>query len=128
DPDGKPVPKARVYVTRYGDAKTAPQALAVTGEAGRFHFTVPKADPKGLPVLAVFALADGFGPAWAIRPGKSSDVTLRLVKDDVPASGRILTLEGKPVAGVRIQVRAIKAPHGGSLSPWLDAVKKRATA
>jgi RNA polymerase sigma factor (sigma-70 family) len=128
DPDGKPVAKARVYVTHYGDTKTAPEALAVTGEAGRFHFTVPKADPKGLPVAAVFALADGFGPAWAIRPGKSSDVTLRLVKDDVPIRGRILNLEGKPLAGVRIQVRSIKAPPGGSLTPWLDTVKKRATA
>src|SRR5207302_1709563 len=48
DPDGKPVARARVYITRHdGKTKEIPKPLAVTGEAGRFHFTVPKANRTG---------------------------------------------------------------------------------
>jgi hypothetical protein len=58
---------------------------------------------------------------------------LRLVRDDVPIRGRVLTLEGKPVAGVRVSVNDLEpynqaqlyAPKKGDLTPWLDAVKAK---
>jgi RNA polymerase sigma factor (sigma-70 family) len=132
DPDGKPVAGARVYISRSRYEKKqhqgTPKARAVTGEAGRFRFSVPGAEPDGRNTTVVFAIADGFGLGWVTRPTKTADLTLRLAKDDVPVTGRILNLEGKPVAGVSLQVTAVKAPRGDSLTPWLDAVKTRTTS
>jgi RNA polymerase sigma factor (sigma-70 family) len=136
DPDGRPIPGARVYLTRQD---TDPKAPAVTGATGRFRFTLPRAGKEEKGVPAVFATADGFGPAWEIaqaRPwwpwrreiDRAGTVTLRLPRDDVPVRGRILNLEGKPIAGVTVSVTAIKAPPGGSLTPWLEAVKSRPEA
>jgi RNA polymerase sigma factor (sigma-70 family) len=128
DPDGKPVPGARLYVTHHDDKLTgAPKPLAVTGTAGRFRFTVPAAsEDEGKPSL--FAAADGFGPAWVVWPAPTGEITLRLAKDDVAVTGRILNLEGRPVAGVRVTVLTLKYPRAGSLSPWLEAVKTHTNA
>ncbi len=129
DPDGQPAVGAQIYVARKEDkANGAPSACAVTSETGRFRFSVPAADQEGRQLTAVFAIADGFGPAWIMIPAKAGEITLRLAKDDVPVKGRIVDLEGKPVPGVTIEVTAIKAPPDGSLTPWLEAVKNRPTA
>jgi RNA polymerase sigma factor (sigma-70 family) len=140
DPDGRPVRGARVYLTVHdASVKGTPKARAVTGATGRFHFTAPRADKDSKSVTSLFATADGFGPAWVISQAKpwwpwrreidrTGAFTLRLAKDDVPVSGRILNLEGKPVPGVTVSVTAIKAPPGGSLTPWLEAVKTRPSA
>ncbi len=50
----------------------------------------------------VIASAPGFGPGWAsaIRePGASGDLTIRLVEEGLPIEGRVVNLEGRPVAG-----------------------------
>ncbi len=65
---------------------------------------------------------------WPREVNKAGAITLRLPKDDVPATGRILNLEGKPLAGVTLSVRMIKAGPGGSLTTWLEAVKNRPNA
>jgi hypothetical protein len=71
------------------------------------------------------AAADGYGCAMApLPPGTAGDVTLRLVKDDVPIRGRILNLEGRPVVGATVRVDdLVYFPQTGELTPWLDAVK-----
>jgi beta-lactamase regulating signal transducer with metallopeptidase domain len=43
---------------------------------------------------------------------------------DVPITGRVLDLEGRPVVGVSVKVEAFYKPPSGDLTPWLDAVKK----
>jgi hypothetical protein len=49
---------------------------------------------------------------------------LRLVKDDLPIQGRILNLEGKPVAGARVRIAdALYIPKKDDLTTWLAAVK-----
>jgi hypothetical protein len=69
--------------------------------------------------------ADGYGCAFAkLPPGTAGDVTLRLVKDDVPIRGRVLNLEGKPVAGVTVRIDdLVYFPNKGDLTPWLEALK-----
>jgi RNA polymerase sigma factor (sigma-70 family) len=121
DPDGRPLAGAKLYLLEAGDraGKAPPAVRATTDGEGRFR--VAPAD-NGKVLLAA---ADGYGPAWTRDPGQSGEVTLRLVKDDVPVNGRVLDLEGRPLAGVTVRVQQIKAPLEGTLDAWLDARKTR---
>jgi hypothetical protein len=81
----------------------------------------------------VMAAAEGYGFAVArlSKPEAASGLTLRLVKDDVPIRGRVLSLEGKAIAGVRVGVNDFEplnqaplyAPKKGDLTAWLAAAK-----
>jgi hypothetical protein len=51
-------------------------------------------------------------------------VTIRLVKD-VPVRGRVLDLQGKPIAGVTVRVRGLQWPIKGDLSSFIAALKTR---
>ncbi len=42
----------------------------------------------------------------------------------VPITGRIVDLEGRPVAGVAVQVTQITKPKGENLDRWIEAVKR----
>ena len=48
---------------------------------------------------------------------------LRLVKDDVPIRGRLIDLQGRPVAGATIQLVGILWHPSGKLDEWLEALK-----
>ena len=71
--------------------------------------------------LDVTAAAPGYGAA-RVRPagGDGSEVELRLVPDDVPIRGRVLDLQGRPVAGVTVKVQAIEDPPAGDLDSQLE--------
>jgi RNA polymerase sigma factor (sigma-70 family) len=121
DPDGKPLAGAKLYLLEPFRAAKAPTAVrATTDGEGRFRLALGDGGGKVL-----FAAADGYGPAWTSDFGKSGELTLRLAKDDVPVGGRILDLEGRPLAGVTVRVREIKAPARGKLDDWLGALKVR---
>jgi RNA polymerase sigma factor (sigma-70 family) len=134
DPDGKPVRGAKLlFLFNFRDAqKQIPNKVwTKSGAEGEFRFTVP-ADPLGESWLRspweaayVLAAADSYGFAVAPlgKPG-ATDLILRLVKDDLPIRGRILSLEGKPVAGARVRIAdALYIPKKGDLTTWLAAVK-----
>ena len=112
-PDGKPVTGAKLYLTpAMGYLKEpydAPQR-ATTGADGRFEFAAPKATAAE-PATVVTATAAKLGPAWVQvdRGGKTDDLTLRLVPDEVPITGQILNIEGRPVAGATLRVLQINA-------------------
>ncbi len=134
DPDGKPVRDAKLlFLFSFRDAqKQLPNKVwAKSGAEGRFRFTVP-ADPLDESWLRspweaayILAAADGYG--FAVTPlGKpgATDLILRLVKDDLPIRGRILNLEGQPVAGARVRIGdALYIPKKHDLTTWLAAVK-----
>ncbi len=42
---------------------------------------------------------------------------------DMPISGRIVDLEGRPIAGVTVRTSSITKAKGDDLGPWLDAVR-----
>jgi RNA polymerase sigma factor (sigma-70 family) len=130
-PDGKPLAGAKVFqafAVEFIDhhPPPAPKPRGTTGRDGQFHFTVPRAelasDPKA--VLQVVAVADGFGPDW-VRLDKPDQrpLTLRLVRDDVPISGRILDLEGRPVRGTTVRPLMLMTTPDEDLTPWLRAIK-----
>jgi RNA polymerase sigma factor (sigma-70 family) len=107
DPDGKAVANARLYSTRPGKDPTdvAIDKLGVTDMTGRFSLELPG---KEGPPIALIAMADGLGLDWVEIPNedKARSVTLRLVKD-VPIRGRVVTTEGKPLAGVSVQLSGV---------------------
>ena len=51
----------------------------------------------------VAAVAAGYGPDWVALKEPGAELTLRLVKDDVPIKGRVLDLEGRPIAGATVR-------------------------
>jgi RNA polymerase sigma factor (sigma-70 family) len=127
-PDDKPFAGARVFLLPNGNAKKVDASAGTrTDEEGRFRFTARSADlgPQGKGVLA--ATARGFGLDWIDlnTKDKSGEITLRLVADDVPVTGRILDLEGQPVAGATVQVLAVtKRADGKDLTAFVEKLEK----
>ena len=127
DPDGQPHPGARLWLAFQGNDWTwstrLPQVRATAGRDGRFDMTVSDNDPEvsralrmtsGMPdgfgAIHIVATAEGFGPAWTSLAGARGDVELRLVKDDVPVEGRLVSLEGRPLAGVEVRILRVEDP------------------
>jgi RNA polymerase sigma factor (sigma-70 family) len=117
DPAGTPVAGARLYLLGGSKEDAAPKVRATTDPDGRFRLSAAR-DRQPL-----VALAGGYGPAWTGDFSKPGDLTLRLVADDVPITGRILDLQGKPIAGVTLKPHALKASPTGTLAAWLEAAQ-----
>jgi RNA polymerase sigma factor (sigma-70 family) len=132
DPSGKPVEAVKVYLVDDLKKKTTLKVHAASGADGRFRFSVPVAQVNlghytdhRWDHVYVLAAAEGFGPALeAIHdPAAAGERTLRLVPDDVPIKGRILNLEGKPVAGARVRIDHLSVPKTSDLTTWLEDLK-----
>jgi RNA polymerase sigma factor (sigma-70 family) len=128
-PDGRPVAGAKLYLTlAYGyphEPEPSPE-YGTSGPDGRFAFTVSKKQ-FGKQSTVVAAAAANFGVGWADVPGegKRDDLTLQLVRDDVPITGQIVDLEGKPVRGATLRLIQINAAEGENVSPFLEAARKK---
>jgi RNA polymerase sigma factor (sigma-70 family) len=132
DPNGKPFAGAKLHLIAHPWAKPEPVHLQTASAAGgAFRLTVAPRDARRLAddsswrPTAVVATADGYGPAVSVHPASESaaDLTLQLAKDDVPIRGRILDLEGKPIAGVTVHVAGLSVPAKGDLTAWLTALE-----
>ena len=56
----------------------------------------------------------------AVRePGAPGEVVIRLVEDGPPIEGRVVDLEGRPVAGARVKAGQFWFARDGELSDWL---------
>jgi RNA polymerase sigma factor (sigma-70 family) len=126
-PEGKPVAGARVVFLRHavdegGGFVPVAAAEALTGADGKFAFVVPPPEgskdplPRGGTLLAGAA---GHAPGWVRidRPEQARDATVRLVKE-VALEGRVVDLQGKPVAGASVQVVQLQAHAREDLGPW----------
>src|SRR5262245_41559636 len=118
-PDGKPAASARLFVLDGGGRKPAPQPAA--GPDGRFRFGLGP-PPVSYANRYLMASADGLGCDWAAvavdpPPG---ELTLRL-PPDVPIKGRVLDLEGRPVAGAAVRVAALETTRTDNLDEFLTA-------
>jgi RNA polymerase sigma factor (sigma-70 family) len=130
DPDGKPAKGAKLHVDP-PSVDERPSVFATTAEDGRFslRFAPSELVYRETKVhrrnIRIVATAKGYGPDWLDVPLADLDkeATLRLVKDDVPIQGRVLSLEGKPVAGVKVSVEFIEAFPKGDLTRALQAVR-----
>jgi beta-lactamase regulating signal transducer with metallopeptidase domain len=80
-----------------------------------------------------FALAEklAVGPGqvvdfgtYNVATGKRIQAPAAPARADVPIRGRIVDLEGRPMAGVTVTTGSFLVPKSGDLSAWLDAVKQ----
>ncbi len=117
DPNGQPVADAKIYLLYYTPKELPIPVRATSDKDGHFHFRVARkefdqthsARPWDEVVLVATAKDYGIGlPHFQI--GKRflpTDWELRLCKDDVPITGRILDLQGKPMPGVSVGIQGI---------------------
>jgi RNA polymerase sigma factor (sigma-70 family) len=129
DETGRPVEGARVYVVNVYRPDKPPAPKATTGGDGRFRFSAPVSEYRNAEYaryVPVIAAASGFGPGLSDPelPAAGRELTLRLVAD-LPIEGRVVDLEGRPVTGATVRVKAVWMPPGGTLDPWLQAVKAK---
>ncbi len=140
DPDGKPFAGARIYTYPPSHGRNAdplfapdPPAPAATSDAdGQFRFTMPEPGLDTLQARAtwahptVVAMAPGFGPGCAsfTTAEGAGDLTLRLVRDDVPIEGRIVDLQGRPIPGVTIRPVGVFASSAEDLTEWEAAMSR----
>jgi RNA polymerase sigma factor (sigma-70 family) len=141
DPDGKPLAGAEItlwshfgYEGYYRDwhptttKPLEPKFGATSGEDGRFRVRFAKSEidenPMGIweqpwKLIQVVAAVKGYGPAWAsLVQLDKRELTLKLAKDDVPVKGRVLDLEGRPVAGAAVRVVRVTVGKDGFGSLW----------
>jgi RNA polymerase sigma factor (sigma-70 family) len=143
DPDDKPVCGAKLVFLENIEETLPNKVWATSGPDGHFQFTVSRlqmanrrwgmSEESGHIMAA--APEYGFAVARLRKPDAAADLTLRLVKDDVPIRGRVLNLEGKPIAAVRVSINHMEpynqaplyASMKGDLTAWLAALKAKKT-
>ncbi len=127
DPAGKPVAGAKVYLL-FAPGQEGPKATS--GADGRFAFTArvaPGATPRVGADAEGYALggaSKGFttGDYFAGPPDDGRDLVVKLVADQ-PVEGRVVDLEGRPIAGAEVRVDFLFVPKSGDLSQWLRAIE-----
>ena len=129
DADGRPVAGARLFVTTV--AKLHPRvvrwrATGHSGTDGKFEVTINLNETElpqdSNPTLA--AVAEGHGLAWhRSKEGSPLDDIVLHLPTELPFEGRVVDLEGNPLAGVRVRPLNIRAPTDGRLDAWIDHVK-----
>ncbi len=132
DAAGKPVAGA-VVRTALLNAEGRPDPETTAGPDGRFLLRVPRpthirrAPDDRYPF--VVASAPGFGPGWAegiFKVGPPGGLTVRLAEEGPPIEGRVVDLEGRPVAGAGVEVESTFHPSDGkTLDDWIARAKDR---
>jgi RNA polymerase sigma factor (sigma-70 family) len=122
DPSGKPVVGAKLFLVS-SDDPTPPRATSDSD--GRYRFSVPVSsfeDRIWARHARVAAAVAGFGLGLtdSEHPDAGREATLRLV-EDLPISGLVVDLEGRPAVGATVRVSSVWSAPGGDLSPWIKA-------
>ena len=117
-PDGQPVAGAKFFVIADETGDAVPRAKS--GADGHFAFQLPYLRQVRNP-RQVVAAAPGFGVGWLSEP--RTDAVFRLVPD-LPITGRVIDLQGKPVAGAMVAVHDVHAGPPGAFDEMLKNWKK----
>jgi len=127
-PDGKPAAGAALFMVDAGRLREPadPVLQAKADIDGTFRLTLPKAKLEEVlgrtpwASFTILATADGLGLDWVeLRKLPDEDLILKLVDDSVPISGRILDLQGRPIASVKVTCGLIKAEDADGIDPYL---------
>lgn len=117
DPAGQPVAGA-VIVQAVATPRDKPTLTerATSDADGRVRGTVPPPPAVMGAASTLVAKAPGFAADWADADAATAKdgATFRLAPSGPPVRGRIVTLEGQPVAGASVRVVAVAAPDGTS--------------
>jgi RNA polymerase sigma factor (sigma-70 family) len=115
-PDGKPVAGAQMAVVAWQTLYFSSFEMAASSRNwilgrtradadGKFRLSVRRPSPQGWTKLRLLAAGDGLGLAWKWFDMKadSADLEMHLPAEQV-VRGRIVDLQGEPVAGARVHV------------------------
>ena len=121
DPDGKPVRGPGLFWWISRSTEDDPPALkpaAASAADGRFPFDIDRPLKVHFRSRTLVAAAEGFGLGLLpVKETGAADAEVRLFPD-LPVRGRVLDLEGKPVAGATVRVVGV----GGQPTARPDAV------
>ena len=143
DPDGKPVAGANIYHVYYmskpmGLFEPTSKPVTISGVDGRFRFEFTHDGSLRSSGAAkygtAFATKKGFGFGIAHRENtaaKPEDVLslanrskdIHLLKDH-PIRGRIVNIDGEPVAGARLILTRLSITPNNDLGSWNEASKE----
>ncbi|MFO1076766.1 MAG: hypothetical protein U1E73_03465 [Planctomycetota bacterium] len=129
DADGKPVADARLWACVLGEGVASTFLAPTTDAAGRFELAI---DTKGLgdgeaalivaprPHLVSGDTQIASAPLAADPRGAVELGELRLQDEPVLAQGRVVDLEGKPLAAVQVVVRQVVGARLVARPPWWE--------
>jgi hypothetical protein len=135
DPDTKPLAGATLSLlpaVTESDSQKGPLGEAKSGAEGRYRLAIDRSQLRSGRRLV--ATAEGYAIDWFDADENlgnwidsnnlgTAEINLRLVKD-MPITGRILTLEGRPVQGATVQAKEVEAPPRGDLTPVLKTIQR----
>jgi RNA polymerase sigma factor (sigma-70 family) len=120
DPDGRPVAGAKFAVI--DDETGTPVSQIASDPEGRFTFRMSRPHSVRNP-RQVVASAPGFGVDWVSEP--RDNAVFHLIPD-LPITGRVIDLQGRPVAGARVAVHNVHTGPAGAFDELLKNRKKSA--
>ena len=128
--DGQPVAGA-VVLGFYIDRKTSPFPKAESGPDGRFSIRMPAPRAKesnGYPARFpwLVASAPGHGLGWAekvLKGDRTAEREVRLTAEGPPIEGRIIDLEGRAVAGAKVEAARVWYSEKGDLAEWITKAR-----
>ena len=130
NPDGKPAAGVALFMAsaHYFDDVTAWDELGISGPDGTFTFqrSQTEIDRVHEYYRALMAITPGYGPAWATVLDKGSIGIVLQLSPEHTIKGRVIDLEGRPVAGARLRPYQIMDSASGSLDSWLAAAERNA--
>jgi beta-lactamase regulating signal transducer with metallopeptidase domain len=130
-PEGRPAAGARVGIYELDSGRLERVALATTEAQAGGTFAIsysPATAHRGLrPYLqepAIVAQLPGFGLQWVHWPyiDPVKPLVLRLERD-LPIQGRVVDLQGSPLAGIRVGVLVIERMPDGNLDSALASMQ-----
>ena len=83
-----------------------------------------KAEPGQVIALGTFNAATGMPAKEPEQPATENAAQAKDPAGKMPITGRIVDLEGRPVAGASVQITQITKPKGDNLNPWIESVKR----
>lgn len=125
-PDGRPIAGAKLFFPTFRNERAIgngadgePTLQATTGPDGRFEFGTEPIAPDRWFLRQLVAVVPGYAADWAnpTQPGPDGELTFRLVPDDVAIRGRIVDLEGRPVAGATVRTVRVETTPEEDLTP-----------
>jgi protocatechuate 3,4-dioxygenase beta subunit len=124
-PDGQPLSGARVFLA----TGSAPRVRTTSKADGSFQFHVVRSELEEAQrihpgrSLMVAAMADGCGLDWkpVEQSGSDAELSLQLVRDPAPITGRVIDSGGQPLAGVTVRVIRVETTPAEHLISRLQA-------
>ncbi|HUY36311.1 MAG TPA: M56 family metallopeptidase [Pirellulales bacterium] len=129
-PEGDAVAGARVGLTyfAYGGRRDDRRFRfqTTTADDGTFKLQVPHDQRFGVSRCFVVAAKKGYGPGWveASPQDLPSDLTLKLARGGAAIEGRIIDLEGRPVAGMEVRVASLQSFPDDNPQPYLESLRQ----